>query len=35
MDDEKKKKKANKLDLNLLPSSMKERYAAMGILPKA
>ncbi|CAK77939.1 unnamed protein product (macronuclear) [Paramecium tetraurelia] len=35
MDDEKKKKKGNKIDLNLLPSSMKERYAAMGILPKA
>lgn len=34
MDDEKKKKKGNKLDLNMLPSSMKERYAAMGILPK-
>ncbi|CAD8064919.1 unnamed protein product [Paramecium sonneborni] len=34
MDDEKKKKKGNKLDLNLLPSSVKERYAAMGILPK-
>jgi len=32
---EKKEKKATKLNLNLLPASMKERYTAMGIIPKA
>ena len=31
---EKKEKKTAKLNLDLLPASMKERYTAMGIIPK-
>jgi len=31
--EEKKETKNNKLDLNKLPPSLKERYESMGLLP--